>query len=112
MRNSSVLANKCAIPFLNKPDLKNTPVLGAKTSRSDLLVWRLAVGWKPLGGRPAIRGSGWDWRSAVLIGPPGGRGTFCLAALGLRQAMILLLMTCVCCVLSNDAILGSGDVVP
>jgi len=74
--------------------------------------WRLATRYNLPGGRPATRGLEGDWRLAARTEPPSGLDWFRLAALGLRQAMMLLLMTCVCCVLSNDAILGSRDVVP
>jgi len=51
-------------------------------------------------------------RLAVRHVPPGGLGRFCLATLRLRQAITLLSMACLCVILCNDAILGSGDVVP
>jgi len=44
--------------------------------------------------------------------PLGDLCRFCLVALRLCQAVMLQIVTCVCCVLSNDAILGSEDVVP
>jgi len=47
------------------------------------------------------RGSGRDWRLAVRARPPGGLGRFRLAALRLRQAIMLLLMVFVCVVLTQ-----------
>jgi len=74
--------------------------------------WRLAAKCSLPGDRLKNRGFAMTWYLAVRLVQPDGLGRFRLAALRLRQAILLLSMACVCVVLSGDAILGLGDVVP
>jgi len=83
-----------------------------RSTRGFCHAWRLAAECGLPGGRLQNKGFVMTWHLAARLVPPSSLGTFRLAALRLRQVVMLLSMASMCVVLRNDAILGSGDVMP